>query len=103
MILPAELHILGLIVAVFCIAYFAIYPKMRDKRLSRMMYIDLALFVVLFGIAGSVYAGTGMRFSLLVVQVNWWVFTLIAAILIEIPFFVWFCRKWGIDMTGRDD
>ena len=100
--LPAELHILGLVLMVFCVAYFAIFPKVENKTLHRLMFVDLALVGVLLAIAGSVYANTGVRFSLLVMDVNWWVFTLITAAIVEIPFFLWFCRKWGIDLSGDE-
>ena len=99
--MPVELHILGLIVVFFGVAYFTIYPRMEPKNVTRMVQIDVVLFAILLLIAGSVYFGKGMRFSLILFDANWWVFTIICASLIEIPFFVWFCRKWGIDLTGN--
>jgi hypothetical protein len=101
--LPAELHIIGLVLVVMGVAYCAIYPRMQVKTIRRMMLIDLLLIGALLGIAATVYAGTGTRFSLIFFTTNWWVFTLIAAMVIETPFFIWFCRKWGIDLGGRDD
>jgi len=103
MTLPAELHVIGLILMMFCVAYFAIFPKLARKTPARLMIIDFAVLGVLFAIAGSVYAGRGIAFSLLVVEVNWWVFTLIMALIIEVPFFLWFCRRWNIDLSGKDD
>ncbi len=102
MTLPAELHVFGLILMVYCVGYFAVFPRIENKTLQRLMMADLVLLVVLLGITGSVYANTGARFSLLVVEVKWWVFTLITAVIVEIPFALWFCRKWGIDLSGDD-
>ena len=102
MAIPAELHILGLVLMVFCVAYFAIFPRLKDKALHRLMLVDLALVCILLAMAGSVYADTGTRFSLVVIDVNWWNFTLITAVIVEVPFFLWFCRKWGIDLSGDD-
>lgn len=101
--MPAELHILGLIVVFFGVAYFAIYPRLEPKTLQRMMIVDVVLLAVLLLIAASVYAGNSTRFSLILFTTNWWVFTGISALIIEIPFFVWFCRKWDIDITGNSD
>lgn len=103
MTLPAELHIFGLVLAVMAVAYLAIYPRLEVKTLTRMIGIDLVLIAVLLGIGGSAYYGTGTRFSLILFTTNWWVFTLICALIIETPFFMWFCRKWGIDLSGKDD
>lgn len=100
--IPAELHVLGLVLMVFCVAYFAIFPKVKDKTLHRLMLIDLALVGILLAMAGSVYVGTGTPFSLLVIYVPWWVFTLITAVIVEVPFFLWFCRTWGIDLSGDE-
>ena len=102
MILPAELHILGLVLMVFCVTYFAIFPRLKNKTVQRLMFVDLAMVGVLLAIAGSVYGDTGTRFSLLVIDVNWWIFTLVTALIVEIPFFLWFCRKWDIDLSGED-
>lgn len=92
-----------MVAAILAVAYLGIYPRMEPKSLKRMMKIDLVLGLVMLGIAGSVYFGTGIRFSLLIGQTYWWVFTLLVAFFIEIPLFMWFCKKWGIDPTNLDD
>ena len=68
-----------------------------------MLVVDLVLLIVLLGIAGSVYFGAGVAFSLLLFDTNWWVFTLLTALVVEVPFFLWFCEKWGIDPTDWDN
>lgn len=100
--IPAELHILGLTIVFFGVAYLAIYPRLEPKTLKRMIVVDLVLIAVLICIAASVYGGMGVRFSLVLFQTNWWVFTLICAVIVETPFSLWFCRKWGIDLSGKD-
>ncbi|MGB3246469.1 MAG: hypothetical protein WBB25_18185 [Sulfitobacter sp.] len=99
--MPVELHILGLTVVFFGVAYMAIYPRIEPKTLKRLMAVDIVLLVVLLGIAGSVYAGSRIRFSLVLFQTNWWLFTLLCAIVVETPLFIRFCRKWGIDLSGK--
>lgn len=98
-----EVHILGLNLVFFTVCYWAIYPRMEPKTLRRMTMIDLVLIAVLLGIAGSVYMGQGVSFTLLFFETRWWVFTLVTALVVELPFFFWFCRKWGIDLNEWDD
>lgn len=100
--MPPELHIISLIIAILAVAYLGIYPRMEPKTLARLMRIDMALGVVTLAIAGSVYLNTGTRFSLGLFAVPWWLFTIIMAFLIELPLFLWFCRKWGIDLNDLD-
>lgn len=97
-----ELHIFGLNLVFFAIAYLVIYPRVEPKTLGRLVLINLVLIVVLLGIAGSVYYGTGTQFSLVLFDTKWWVFTLVCAVVVETPLFLWFCKRWDIDLNGDD-
>ncbi len=68
-----------------------------------MMILDLAFSLALLLVVGAVYLGTGTEFSIILFTVPWWVFTLLSAALVEIPFFVWFCKKWDINLTPPSD
>ena len=94
-----ELKVALLVVAVIAFAYVAIYPRMRSKTLMRMTLLDLALTAGLLLAVGAVYFGTGTEFSLLLFSVPWWVFTLLVALVIELPLFFRFCKKHGIDIN----
>lgn len=100
--IPAELHILGLVVMIFGVTYFAVFPRLKQKTATRLMFADLGMLGVLFAIAARTYAGSGQVFSLFGIEMVWWVFTLTTALIVEIPFFLWFCHKWGIDLSGED-
>jgi hypothetical protein len=85
------------------LAYTNIYPRLRSKTLLRLMWLDLALSAGILMLVGAVYYGTGIRFSLLLFTVPWWAFTLISAALIEAPLFIWFCKRWDIDLGPPTD
>lgn len=94
-----EFNVFLLASAVIAFAYIALYPQLRIKTLNRMMILDLALSAALLLVVGAVYSGTGTVFSLVLITAPWWVFTLVILGLVEVPFFMWFCKKWGIDLN----
>ncbi|KEJ88352.1 hypothetical protein [Sulfitobacter donghicola] len=98
-----ELKVFIFAAAVIAFAYVAIYPRMTEKTLNRMMVLDLGLSAVLVVIVGLLYYGSGIRFSMVLFTVPWWVFTLLSAAIVEIPFFIWFCKKWDIDLSPPSD
>ena len=98
-----EIHVFLLSAAVIAFAYVAIYPQLRTKTLNRMMILDLAFSAALLLVVGAVYYGSGVRFSLIIFSLPWWAFTLLSAALVEVPFFIWFCKKWDIDMNPPTD
>ncbi|WP_084863869.1 hypothetical protein [Salibaculum halophilum] len=100
--LPPELKILILNAAGLAVAYLGIYPSMARITLRRLLRQDVVLSVVLLGVAGVMFAGTGTRFSLVVFDTPWWVFTLLTAMVMEWPLFRWFCRRHAIDPFSED-
>ena len=98
-----ELKILILNATVLAVAYLGIYPSMREKTLNAMMRNDIALTLLVITTAGTLFAGSGTRFSLILTGVNWFVFTLLTLMAMELPLFLWFCKKHDIDPTGGDE
>ncbi|MBA4492169.1 hypothetical protein [Paracoccus sp. S1E-3] len=98
--ISAEAKVLILNAVVLGVAYLGIYPTMREKTLKAMLRNDLALTLLLIVTAGALFAGSGTRFGLIVTDTNWFAFTLLTSAAMELPLFLWFCRKHDIDMTG---
>ena len=98
-----ELRVILLILVVLAAAYGVVYPRYVKGSLRRLLTCDLIWTVALLCVVGLAYAGTGTRFSMLVVSTNWFVFTLVMAALIEIPVSLRYCRAWGIDLFGPPD
>jgi hypothetical protein len=94
-----ELKVFLFAAAMIAFAYTALYPRLKEKTLGRMVRLDLALTAVLIIAVGAVYYGSGTAFSLLVITVPWWLFALLGAMIVELPFFYWFCKRWDIDLT----
>lgn len=85
--------------AMIAFAYTALYPRMQTKTLNRMMVLDLGLTAAILLAVGLVYYGAGTAFSVFFFDLPWWAFALLSAAVVEVPFFVRFCKRWDIDLT----
>ena len=65
-----------------------------------MLRNDLVLTLLVLITAGALFAGSGTRFSLILFDTNWFGFTLLSSMAMEMPLFLWFCKKHDIDLTG---
>ena len=95
-----EVKILILNAAVLAVAYAGIYPSLREKTLRRMMQCDVVLTIAVMVAAGALFAGSGIRFGLILFDANWFFFTLLTLMAMEAPLFLWFCKRHGIEIGG---
>ena len=65
--------------------------------------IDLILTALALLVAGGWFYGGDVAFSLIVVETNWWLFTLLTLFTIELPLFLWFAKKHDISLTYDPD
>ncbi len=100
--MPPEAKILILNATIVLIAYLGIYPTMKRLTAGRMMAVDLVLSALALGLAAGLFAGRGTRFSLWLFSVNWAAFSILTMAAMEIPLFLWFCRRYGISFTDPD-
>lgn len=97
-----EVKVLLVVAAATAFAYTALYPRITSKTLGNMMRLCLPLSILFMVVIGFAYAGKGIGFSLYFFDVPWWVFTIVCSLLIETPFFFWFCRKYKVDLDPPD-
>ena len=67
------------------IAYFVIYPRFCGSNGYKISANDLIASGLSLIIAGSLFYGTGTKFSLLITDVNWFWFTMLTYMAIELP------------------
>ncbi len=98
-----EAQILILNAVVLAVAYLGIYPSLEEKTLNRIMTIDVVLSALALTVAGALFWGTGTRFNMLFFHSNWAVFTIITLFVMEVPIFLNFARKHGINLFDDPD
>ena len=99
------LTILGLNAVAYGLAYLVIYPRLVGRDTGRMMRLDLVLIAVILGIGYLLFHGQGHRFSLVLFDTNWVVFTLVTGVAIEIPLLLHYMARHGItwqDFGGEE-
>ncbi len=101
--LAPEAKILILNGCILFVAYWGIYPSLNEKTLNRIMTIDVILTCIAVGVAGALFWGSGIRFNMLFFQSNWAIFTIITLLIMEIPLFLHFARKHGINLFDDTD
>lgn len=78
-------------------AYFWVYPSLETITFPAILWRDTVITCAALLVAGLLYYGTGTRFSLLVFDTNWAVFSVLTLALMEAPAFAWFARKHDLD------
>ena len=97
----AELSIISpaLVVNVGC--YLYIYPKIAGNNIDKLALLDLVAWSFVLVLVGYKYWGTDYEFSLLLFNTNWFWFTVIVYSAIEIPFFIWYCKKHDVSFEMK--
>jgi predicted membrane-bound spermidine synthase len=98
-----EAQILILNGVILGVAYLGIYPSLREKTLNRVMAIDLVLSIIAITVAGALFWGSAISFTLLFLKVNWAVFTVVTLMLMEAPLFLRFAKQHGIKLWDDPD
>lgn len=95
MIAP-ELQILSINAVALGLAYGAILPGLVGRSLWQLALADAVVGLVELVTAGALFWGSGVRFSMLLFEVNWLVFAAFSFAILELPLFRWFARRHGI-------
>ena len=99
---PPEAQILILVGVILAVAYLGIFPSMQEKTLNRMLAVDVVLSGLALTVAGALFWDTGVRFSLVLFETNWAVFTMVCFCVLEIPLFLQFAKAHGINIFDDD-
>lgn len=98
-----EIKVFLFAAAVMLVAYTAICPRLHKKTIFVMGAIDVALTAGVLLVVGLAYYGKGIGFSLIFFDVPWWLFAYLSTALFELTLFIWFCKRWNIDLNPPID
>jgi hypothetical protein len=94
-----ELILITLNLIIVMYSYFILYPKIVKNDIKKLSSYDLLSSIISLIGASAVYFGTGEKFNLLITDVNWFWFSIITYIIIELPFVFWYSKKYYISIT----
>ena len=96
--LAPETLLLALNGIILSLAYFLIYPRMVGADINKLMQSDLLATATSVIVAGFVFWGTNQPFDLLFGEVNWFAFSVVTFLLMEVPFALWYLKKFDVQM-----
>lgn len=88
-----ELAVILLNVVILCVVYLSIYPKLAGYNINKVAWLDILASCLALLIVGYKYWGTGLEFSIIITEVNWFWFTLLTYMILEVPISLWYFRK----------
>ncbi|MEM8823191.1 MAG: hypothetical protein AAGF30_06240 [Pseudomonadota bacterium] len=92
-----EATLLAVNAAFLAFAYLWVYPGLPNKRIGILLRYDLIISAAALLVAGLLYGGDGLSFSLIFFDAPWWLFTILTFAAMEVPAWEWFRRRHGID------
>ncbi len=97
-----ELQILTINAVCMAVGYLGLYPGAAQRGLMALAMTDLVVSLIALLTAAVLFMGSGVAFSLILFEVNWFGFSLITLILMEAVLFPWFARRHGV-WPGDDE
>ncbi|MGM0525587.1 MAG: hypothetical protein ACQEQ8_05265 [Pseudomonadota bacterium] len=94
--MPAELLVVLLNLIIILVSYVHLYPKVAGNNINKIAFFDLFATGLALFIVGFKYWGTGYPFLLMSFSVNWFWYTFITYLILEIPVVLWYCKKHDI-------
>jgi hypothetical protein len=82
------------------IAYFIVHPRTAGADLHKLSMSDLGASMASLVVCGSLFWDSGVEFSVLFTTLNWFWFALLSYFVIELPFALWYLKRYGIRIQG---
>jgi hypothetical protein len=98
-----EFKILTINLVLLGFAYLWAYPSLPQKTWRAIINRDIAISCAAVFVSAALFAGHGIRFQLILLETNWFVFSALTMFVMEIPFFMWFSQKYDITFDAKDD
>ena len=93
-----EIVLLILNGVILILAYFLIYPGTVGNNISKLLQSDLLATATSAIVAGFLFWGTNHQFDLLVGEVNWFLFSVLTFVMMEVPFALWYLKKFDVEI-----
>lgn len=97
-----EMLVVFFILATLAVAYFWIYPRFAGDDVKKMAWLDFALGFIPLGLSGVLFWQSNPTFRMVFFDTNWFFFTVIALVLLELPLFFWYVKARGLGQAYRE-
>lgn len=97
-----EAVIVAINILITGVAYFLVYPKLVGDSLSKLTTYDFAASLISLAIAGMLYWGSGVRFSIFVTDINWFWFAFLTYSVLETPLMLGYMKTRNMSFSSLD-
>lgn len=91
-----ELLVVFYILATLALAYLWIYPKYVGNNIKLMVWVDVVVTSIPIGISAILFWTSDPIFRLFTFELNWFVYTLVVLLAIELPIFLLYLKARGL-------
>lgn len=97
-----ELVIIFYILITLTLAYFWLYPKFVGENVKLMAWLDVAITAIPIALSGALFWESDPVLRWIFFDTNWFWFSLLSYVVIELPIFVWYLRARGLSKKYWD-
>ena len=91
-----ELLVVFYILATLAVAYLWLYPKYVGNNIKLMAWVDVVVTSIPIGISAILFWTSDPVFQLFSFELNWFVYTLVVLLAIELPIFILYLKARGL-------
>lgn len=97
-----ELNTIFVILVTLAVAYLWVYPTFVGNDIRRLAFYDIGLTAIPLTVAAVFFWVSDPPFSLIFFETNWFVFTLVSYVVLELPIFFWYLKARGLGRAYLD-
>ena len=90
-----ELLIIAINLSLILISYLLVYPWLVGSNFDKLVINDLIVSSISLLISGSIFWGAGVNFNALLFTANWFWFSILTYLIIELPFMTRYMKKYA--------
>ncbi len=79
-------------------AYLWVYPNLTTKTINMILLYDTVISCAALLVAGLLFWNSGASFNLILTTGNWFGFSIITLMIMELPLFAWFAKKHDLNL-----
>ena len=92
----AELIVILLNISIVLFVYLWLYPRVAGADINKVSLYDLLASMTALSISALLFWDSGILFNAYFDTLNWFWFTLLTYFVLEVPFIVWYFKKYNL-------
>jgi hypothetical protein len=94
-----ESVVIFIVLATLAAGYLWIYPRYAGNDVKKMAWLDAGLGIIPLGFSALLFWESDPPFTFIFFETNWFLFTILALVALELPLFFWYLKARGL---GRE-